>query len=1077
MMYTKVIMRKLGCNFLSALRGGAAMKRGLIALAAVMVSFCGIADTTVTTIPENGTLYIGGAAADPLNKGFIIFEPGSTLVVTQMNAVLNVWATLVATNGAATLEFRGTAEPGLRSHVFACGEGSLAVSGANAVYLGNATYQPVYDVANMTMSSSAGDGIVMGSTCTMLSLPNRWSVANSAKIWLCGETDMFPGGDVVELSSGNWILANNTAIPAAKPIRVRHPASLAVLPRKVEGRDDIVANFPEMVPMQYVDSAAFTNHNSIVLVPSGDNLPTLIFSNRVEAVCAGSLSGTGVVSAVGFAQSYSASSPLRVGLAGDNAGFCGTILLEKAFTEFSFGHPNAAGSATVKLNAANCTLTGVEDLDASVDVEDSSGKMTFAGGGKFSFVDHSFTNIVAHWFDFSRVDTQFYPGYGSSNPKPTWKYDNVYPLVERVVDWRNPEATYSFWNRRMYKSDGGLDYVSSVYGCRKSDAGASGDMSYIAFPQGRLPFSDGNGYTSYRKAIPVQMVIMVFGSQYGGGNAIVGTDNGAFGRTGKTTSDGITTNTSHSIWVDGVQVDPTAASLNGAWQVITVSMDGEPLDGIGWNSWVKDSTYGGQCYGEIMIFTESVTEKQRLSAESYLSEKWGLTSQYSAAAAARLAELKAAVTNHVMVCGGAAVKANEDTVQLDGICTGTLELSGGVAVVGKRPYEESEVPSEGRLFWLDADDESTLVRWKDVGKATCVNQVLAVRNKASSGFVAGEPVAYGTGNRAPTWVKSVRGTCPERGWIDFNEWYGSDVNGNCLRFYNYYEGILDSSSLATMATMNTRTALIAQDSSHGGGLPLLDDLSASGSIKTRDGASSLPMWRNGSPTQFANGENRLNGQTVDQTKGFSGGPEVFTVRGTASLNVPFIDYYGHTENRSYEAGKGAVIGEMLYYSTPLSDDVVSGLEAYLMKKWLGRLPDGFSDVGGATILGSGSVSVADAVGRPNLGVSYSGVYELSGDGRLSMEIDPSTGEVHGALVAPNATFKLPSSCTIDVSFTSRPHVREKVSYTLVDCATMDGEVSWTFNRGANVPSYARFVQSGNKVALEIIEQGLLIIFR
>ena len=1047
--------------------------KGIALVLAAVAAFCGMADTTVTTIPENGTLYIGGVSADPLNRGFIIFEPGSTLVVTQQNNVLIVWATLVATNGAATLEFRGTAGPQLSSHVFACGEGSLTVSGTSAVYLGHDRYQPVYDVANMTMSGSGGDGIVLRSTCTMLSFPSAWSAMDTAKIWLCGESDMFPGSDVVELSSGNWILANNTAIPAAKPIRVRHPSSLAVLPRRVEGRDDIVSNFPETIPMRYEDSAAFTNFNPIVMVPSGGNLPTLMFSNRVEAVCAGSLSGTGVVSAVGFSQTYSAASPLRVGLAGNNAGFSGTILLEKAFTEFSFGHADAAGSATIKLNAADCTLAGIEGLDASVDVEDNYGRMTFAGDGKFSFVDHSFTNIVAHWFDFSRVDTQFYPGYGSSSPRPDAKY-NGYPLVERVVDWRNPEATCSFWNRRMYMNNGTFDYVSSVYGCRMNNAGASGDMSYIAFPQGRLPFSDGNGYGGYRTAIPVQMVVMVFGSQYGGGNAIIGTDNGAFGRTGRTTSDGITTNTSHSIWVDGVQVNPTAASLNGAWQVISVCMDGEPFDGIGWNSWVKDSSYGGQCYGEIMIFTESVTEKQRLAAEAYLSEKWGLTSQYSAAASARYAELSA-VTNRVTIRDGATVKSNGDAVLLDGICTGTLELSGGSVVAGRRPYEEGEVPSAGRLFWLDADDESTLVRWKDIGKATCVNQVLAVRNKTSSEFVVGEAVAYGTGMRAPTWVKSVRGTCPERGWIDFNEWYGSDGNGNCLRFYNYYEGILDDASSATVATMNTRTALIAQDTSHGGGLPLLDNLFASGSIARRDGASPVPMWRNGSPSQFANGENRLNGQTVDQTKGFSGAPEVFTVRGTDTFNVPFIDYYGHTENKSYEAGKGAVIGEILYYSTPLADDVVSGLEAYLMKKWLGRLPDGFSDVGGATILGSGRVSVADAAGRPNLGESYSGVYEISGDGRFSMEIDPSTGEVHGALVAPNATFKFPSTCTLDVSFTSRPRVRGKVSYTLVECAALDGEVDWTLDCGANVPPYANFVQSGSKIALEVSEQGMMII--
>ena len=634
----------------------------------------------------------------------------------------------------------------------------------------------------------------------------------------------------------------------------------------------------------------------------------------------------------------------------------------------------------------------------------------------------------------------------------------------------------------MYFDNGNLEYVASVYGWCQSDAGPSRDMGYIVlYPETsrRLPFSNGTGYNS-RASVSAQMVVMVFGSHEGGGRGIIGTENGAFGRTGTTIADGITTNTRHSVWVDGVQVDPTAANvLNGSWQVIAVSMDGEPFNGLGWNNYAKDSKYGGQRYGEIMIFTEPISERQRIGAEIYLAEKWGLSAQYAQSARARLAELGAAVTNRVAIRDRTVLKANGDSILLTDVCSGTLELSGGEVKAEARPYRESEIPSEGRIFWLDADDEQTLVRWTALGFSTRTNQVVGVRNKSSATFVEGEPIAFGQGMRAPVWVKSVRGSCPERGWLDFNEWYteefGSDANGNCLRFYNYKDGIFNSTSGAILFTnMNVQTAIMAQDSSHGGGLPISDRVTASPSMQRQNGRSD-PIWGGGYPSVFANGENRLNGNVIDQANGFTGEPEVFTVRGTGPYNnAHFIDYYGHTENRTYDAGKGCIIGELIYYSTALSDDVVAGIEAYLMRKWLQRLPNGFADMTGLTVSGTGSVLVTDASTRPQLAATFSGECEIAGDGTFDMSIDPSTGEVAGTVVAPSATFSFPATCTINVDFLSVPPKAEsKISYTLVECQSIGGS-AWTVNCGSKVPAHAKILQTANKIELEIPPKGMMI---
>ena len=47
------------------------------------------------------------------------------------------------------------------------------------------------------------------------------------------------------------------------------------------------------------------------------------------------------------------------------------------------------------------------------------------------------------------------------------------------------------------------------------------------------------------------------------------------------------------------------------------------------------------------------------------------------------------------------------------------------------------------------------------------------------------------------------------------------------------------------------------------------------------------------------------------------------------------------------AGKwiGEIQGEILLYSTTLTDDVRNGISTYLMGKWLGFLPEGYSDSG------------------------------------------------------------------------------------------------------------------------------------
>ena len=502
------------------------MKTARLATLAIVAALCATASALVTEIPENGTLYVGGDATSgaPYNKqnAYIVFNPRSTLVVTQALA-RTVWATLIATNGAATLHYAsGTTACNINSHAFIRGAGSLKVTGASTVYMGHTDFYPVLDIENLSIEDTSGDGLILG-RCTLLSLPKKdvkyiFSSVNSVR-WLCGGPDMFPDSDEVLLDSGTWLIGSESIVPASKSIRVKSPAKVLLTKRVLPDTSEITNNYRQSIGFNFATTPA-TNYNNFILVPSASGVaPTLTFTNRAEFVHAGTLSGTGTVELVGYENAYSAEEPLKTRLSGDNSAFHGSIVLKKDNIHLALGHPHATGEATIVPAASGSTIYGTDGGNAKVDAGKDGIAVTLADAGTFELVspDWAFTNHVAHWYDFSRVDTYRYPGEGSANPQPDAKY-NGDPLIERVLDWRSLDLT-SLWNRRMYKTDGSFEFVNTVYPCRKTATFGDTSKSYLSLPTGnfrRLPISPGSGYNT-RKAVQVQMAVMVFGSQLGGG--------------------------------------------------------------------------------------------------------------------------------------------------------------------------------------------------------------------------------------------------------------------------------------------------------------------------------------------------------------------------------------------------------------------------------------------------------------------------------------------------------------------------------------------------------------------------------
>ena len=367
----------------------------------------------------------------------------------------------------------------------------------------------------------------------------------------------------------------------------------------------------------------------------------------------------------------------------------------------------------------------------------------------------------------------------------------------------------------------------------------------------------------------------------------------------------------------------------------------------------------------------------------------------------------------------------------------------------------------------------------DVARA-CSNELRTIQDKVKRAFIQGEPVLYAVDDRRPTPIRQSRGLGAVRTWLDFNDYAEPGKNGNCLRFVScpklprsaFYNGGYSE----LVSSMDVRTAFVVQDSVRGGGRPLLNNVGGTTAPKNRaNGIWTQTISPDDQPSVLVNGENRLNGNVVDYTKGFLGQPEVFTVRATGVRNLPFIGCYLNSEHGTKN---GEIIGEVLLYGTELSDDQVKGIEAYLMGKWIGLLPDGYADIRNATVAGTGTVQVAVGSQRPNIDRGFEGTVAIAAGGDFSMTVDLDTGKVMGALDCPAATLSLPASCSITVNFTRKPSGSMPTrDYTLVDCASGADGIAWTLNRGANAPSRGIFLSTGNKIVFRYLHPGISVSFR
>ena len=752
----------------------------------------------------------------------------------------------------------------------------------------------------------------------------------------------------------------------------------------------------------------------------------------------------------------------------------------------------ADGKTYVNL-PGGANLRAGEGVSATVQTRAEGGEtftLSLANGTFTVGKTEAWKERVDYWFDVSQTNLTRLVGEGFwADASPNNCFKAGQPYIERILDCRGDEGPFKLWNCRGYRENP-FSLITTVYPylCEDETTG----LHYLDFgvknssSARRLPISTA-GRTE--TPIPATLVTMVFGSHQGGGWALVGTKTGAFERSSTDQSAGIVKTKHKDVWVDGVKLDdPTASgTLNGDWQVISIDTSGLDVNGFGWiKEWNDKSTHGGQRYGEILIFTNAVSELTRCEAEAYLAKKWGIaTFNDTALKAARAADPTPVTT--VDASGVGTIRTlGTAPVALGGNFAGTVVLEGGKLTVknAPMPFTAETLPRENCVGWYDPDDAATRRRIRDFdpipdGYSNELDGLRLLYNRANPDPENGDAILVGTGHRMPKAVPLSLGFGAERCWLDFD---GTGDDGNALRTAAYDDSI-NYATLGTTPTLrkdNIATGFVVVDSRRSCFTPIQSDISGkAGAIYART-ASDVAVWSPSTSADVRNGETRLNGRIVNPAHGFSRCPELLTFRPTKSVTAPFYGNYDDTEKKVTQ-DLALLMGETILYSTKLSDEDTARVEGYLMQKWFGLMPPTCVDATGATVSGTGIVEVAELANRPKVDSTFVGTVSLAAadaTGVFEVTIDPATDAVVGGLVAPEASVALPAACTLKVKFASRPKGTEDHEWTVFDCKELTSGTTWTleFESGVN-PNRVQFVRDGNAIKVKSLAHGLLLLVR
>lgn len=793
--------------------------------------------------------------------------------------------------------------------------------------------------------------------------------------------------------------------------------------------------------------------------------------------------------------------------------------------------------ATYRVNVKNgvsLTMHGMAETRMAVNTEEGAEVV-------LSRVDADWQSLPTLWLDASVATSikdltiDYEDSYACYDAAGTYLktgeticYSNNFPFVRGWLDWRAEQTTVKMWNNRYDKKhpDNEPNFHKSMHGTFPYlvTNGLNG-KSYLSF--GKRGVNYNNVQYTYADdttqncnfsnmsrifmtkfasdvtvasdcTIKPKYVIMVFGSQMGGGVGLLG-DNSTtskFVRMDGVDNPILPSDTTMTAWVDGQPISsPGTAThvLNGGWQVITLGVNGNSVHGLGYST-SSGSDNGGQNYAEIIFVDQELTERQRQTIEIYLAEKWGLEDTYHYPEWAK--------QRFATVYGTGTVKLEADA-KLGGAFKGTVDLNGNDLVIdgAALPPTEAAIDTTALEGWYDPDAEGK-TRESGPTRLDLISLDGSVTNKNAYTIqpelnmidlidrnrekTEGSIHLYGQPQRAPWLNTSARAYGPARKWMEFSNLatvdqtlYKGVSDGKVLRFSKVNNaGKLDGNTYQ----QPMQTLFMVQDSVNGGGHPFADGTTVNAPVlyKSRTGMKSAvgqPIYPTGTADILTKGLTCIDGREVDGlTESFGARPEVLTVVPTEMFTMVAIGQLNNSENKT--DGHHEVIGEIMIYNRKLEAAERKVVEAYLSYKWLGLANEGYSDLTAATVTGAGKVTAANAALLPKFGAGFTGTVAVPlADGLAFTLVTDTATTVSGAIDLGGGALEIPAGTTsISISVAKSGAKPKAGSYKLIGWVSKP-TVTWNLSLDGWTRESTALRVANDGLYLDLEKVGMTVIVR
>ena len=212
------------------------------------------------------------------------------------------------------------------------------------------------------------------------------------------------------------------------------------------------------------------------------------------------------------------------------------------------------------------------------------------------------------------------------------------------------------------------------------------------------------------------------------------------------------------------------------------------------------------------------------------------------------------------------------------------------------------------------------------------------------------------------------------------------------------------------------------DTTRGGGTPVGTNVTMDKTRRPNRGARVADaIWPGSWNEPYKSFTTRLDNLWADNAGGFNGRPEVLEFTTAENWAPAFFGSYQDGEGAGFNAdalpfkGNPEVMGEMIFYSEPLSAAKRAEVTAYLAHKWFGKVLKGYTDLSRLTVAGAGRVEVADLKDLPAFAADFSGTAACSARA-YAFTVDPSASRTAATdAVSVSVPLELPKGATVTVN--------------------------------------------------------------